>query len=341
MDRAQTPWSNDEICLAVIAYFDLWAAVESDSSTSKRGFIDDVAARLGRSRRSVEYRFQNISAILDNAGESYMPGYVPAKNAGSNVEAAIKKCLAMRAQPPNPRTLSKTKQEVVNEICVHIGIPSPILEKGKGSSVPSVLFDDVLTFLGIEDHSGNMPQRAQRIVEAVGMIWDPAMNSSIETTSGGGSTVTLPGLETILAAVQTRDVGGITEADEALRVGSAMRAARTEPLPLGRPCVPAPVKVVSIEAERAVRDPRVVHAVLVRANSRCESCGDEAPFVRDNGTPFLEVHHVVYLSDGGSDRQENALACCPNCHRAFHFADDRITRTERAYLENIGLIREL
>ncbi len=140
-------------------------------------------------------------------------------------------------------------------------------------------------------------------------------------------------------AVQTRDTGGITEADEALRVGSAMRAA--EPFSLGRPCVPAPVKVVSIEAERAVRDPRVVHAVLVRANSRCESCGDEAPFVRDDGTPFLEVHHVAPLSDGGSDRQENALACCPNCHRAFHFADDRITRTERAYLENIGLIREL
>ncbi len=63
--------------------------------------------------------------------------------------------------------------------------------------------------------------------------------------------------------------------------------------------------------------------------------------MRDDGTPFLEVHHVAPLSDGGSDRQENALACCPNCHRAFHFADDRITRTERAYLENIGLIREL
>ncbi len=198
---------------------------------------------------------------------------------------------------------------------------------------------EVLREEGIEDLSGNMPQRAQRIVEAVGMIWDPAKNSSIETTSGGGSTVTLPGLKTILAAVQTRDAGGITEADEALRVGSAIRAA--EPLPLGRPCVPAPVKVVSIEAERAVRDPRVVHAVLVRADSRCESCGDEAPFVRDDGTPFLEVHHMVPLSNGGSDRQENALVCCPNCHRAFHFADDQIARTERAYLENIGLIREL
>ncbi len=339
MDRAQTRWSTDEIRLAVLAYLELWEAVESDSSTSKRRFVDDLSIRLGRSRQSVEYRFRNISAVLDNAGESFMSGYVPAKNAGSQVEMAIRECLDMRRQIPRSPTPRETKQTVLNEICAHMGVPSPTLTKGKGSSVPDPFFNEVLEFLGEQDRSGSMPQRAQRIIEAVGMTWNPAKHSSIKSPSGGGSTVTLPGLKAILAAVQTRDAGAITEADEALRLGSTMRD--SEPLSLGRPCVAAPVKVVSIEAERAVRDPRVVHAVLVRANSRCESCGDEAPFVRDDGTPFLEVHHVAPLSNGGSDRQENALACCPNCHRAFHFADDRIVRTERAYLENIGLVREL
>ncbi len=38
------------------------------------------------------------------------------------------------------------------------------------------------------------------------------------------------------------------------------------------------------------RDSRVIKAVLVRANGKCEECGNEAPFVRPDGSPYLEVH---------------------------------------------------
>ena len=68
------------------------------------------------------------------------------------------------------------------------------------------------------------------------------------------------------------------------------------------------------------RNPDVVAEVLARANGVCEGCGERAPFIRaSDGTPYLEVHHVVMLADGGDDTVDNALGLCPNCHRKRHF----------------------
>lgn len=68
-----------------------------------------------------------------------------------------------------------------------------------------------------------------------------------------------------------------------------------------------------------VRDPAVKAWVLVRAKGCCECCDLPAPFVMPDDTPFLEVHHLRTLADGGSDRVSNAVALCPNCHRQMHY----------------------
>ncbi|MBN3189510.1 MULTISPECIES: HNH endonuclease [Pectobacterium] len=69
-----------------------------------------------------------------------------------------------------------------------------------------------------------------------------------------------------------------------------------------------------------VRNPYVVAEVLHRAQGKCELCKRNAPFLRGkDGTPYLEVHHCVPLSQGGEDTVENAIAVCPNCHRQAHF----------------------
>ncbi|WP_394197849.1 HNH endonuclease [Litoreibacter albidus] len=67
----------------------------------------------------------------------------------------------------------------------------------------------------------------------------------------------------------------------------------------------------------------MVAAVLNFANGKCEKCGSEAPFVRADGTPFLEVHHVRFLAEGGPDTIDNAVGLCPNCHRACHYSKER------------------
>lgn len=71
------------------------------------------------------------------------------------------------------------------------------------------------------------------------------------------------------------------------------------------------------------RDPDVVAWVLNVAQGTCEVCGEPAPFTREDGTPFLEVHHIIRLADGGEDTIRNAVALCPNCHRRLHYGVDK------------------
>ena len=66
------------------------------------------------------------------------------------------------------------------------------------------------------------------------------------------------------------------------------------------------------------RNQDVVEFVKRRAKGICQLCGSKAPFINKNGEPFLEVHHIEWLSEGGEDSIENAVALCPNCHRKIH-----------------------
>ena len=68
------------------------------------------------------------------------------------------------------------------------------------------------------------------------------------------------------------------------------------------------------------RDLYVVKAAIIRSKGKCEMplCGN-ALFTRVDGDPYLEVHHVVPLGEGGEDTYANVAALCPHCHRELHF----------------------
>ena len=89
-----------------------------------------------------------------------------------------------------------------------------------------------------------------------------------------------------------------------------------------------------------LRDPRVKAYVLKRAGGRCEACEHNAPFTNKYGENYLEVHHIKPLANGGSDRVSNAVALCPNCHRAAHHAGDAADRASLMYQKLRRLIRE-
>lgn len=82
-------------------------------------------------------------------------------------------------------------------------------------------------------------------------------------------------------------------------------------------------KQCSITTVAFLRDPLVKAWVLNNATGVCEACSSSAPFNRSDGTPYLEVHHLIPLSEGGEDTTGNALAVCPNCHRQLHYAADK------------------
>lgn len=56
-----------------------------------------------------------------------------------------------------------------------------------------------------------------------------------------------------------------------------------------------------------------------RANGICEGCEETAPFETKSG-PYLEVHHLTRLADGGADLPQNVIALCPTCHRRAHYS---------------------
>lgn len=105
---------------------------------------------------------------------------------------------------------------------------------------------------------------------------------------------------------------------------------------LNQPTMSFPIGVrqpqrVAVTTVVCLRDPRVKAYVLRRAKGKCEACRNPAPFRTALGLDFLEVHHMKPLAEGGSDRVQNAVALCPNCHRAMHNAADAKERTERLY----------
>jgi hypothetical protein len=55
-----------------------------------------------------------------------------------------------------------------------------------------------------------------------------------------------------------------------------------------------------------------------RANGICQLCLQRAPFIDKRERPYLEAHHVIWLSQSGNDIPENTAAVCPNCHRKMH-----------------------
>jgi hypothetical protein len=82
--------------------------------------------------------------------------------------------------------------------------------------------------------------------------------------------------------------------------------------------LPRKKEIRSLQYER---DPRVVAYVLKASKGICHDCQKPGPFIsKITGLPYLEVHHVKMLKDGGEDTIQNAVALCPNCHRKRHYA---------------------
>lgn len=78
----------------------------------------------------------------------------------------------------------------------------------------------------------------------------------------------------------------------------------------------------SVTSKTYVRDPYISEYAKRRAGGICQLCKKPAPFKDRDGDPYLESHHIVWLSNGGADSIENTVALCPNCHRKMHVLND-------------------
>lgn len=71
-----------------------------------------------------------------------------------------------------------------------------------------------------------------------------------------------------------------------------------------------------------LRSKSVKEYVFKRSGGICEGCGCKAPFLTEQGRPYLEAHHVRRLADEGPDHPKWVAALCPACHRRVHHGQD-------------------
>lgn len=79
----------------------------------------------------------------------------------------------------------------------------------------------------------------------------------------------------------------------------------------------------TIKTTTYIRDPYIAEYAKLRADGFCQLCEEKAPFYTKNNKPYLEAHHLKWLSKGGIDTIDNVVALCPNCHRKMHELNDK------------------
>lgn len=90
------PWTNEENDLIVADYFAMLAEDIAGKPYDKAGHRRALLPLLyDRTEGSVEFKHQNISAVLKGLGEDWIPGYKPAFNFQMTLVDAVARWLAL------------------------------------------------------------------------------------------------------------------------------------------------------------------------------------------------------------------------------------------------------
>jgi hypothetical protein len=93
-DKIGKPWSDDELDAIIADYFAMLGAELSRHAYVKSHHSAALMERIGRTHRSVEFKHQNISAVLEELGLPWIPGYKPKRNYQAAIFDAIDRYLS-------------------------------------------------------------------------------------------------------------------------------------------------------------------------------------------------------------------------------------------------------
>ena len=93
-EKIGTPWTDDELDAIIADYFAMLDAELSRRPYVKSRHSADLMERIGRTHRSVEFKHQNISAVLEELGLPWIPGYKPKRNYQAAIFPAIDRYLS-------------------------------------------------------------------------------------------------------------------------------------------------------------------------------------------------------------------------------------------------------
>jgi hypothetical protein len=98
-DKIGRPWNDDELDAIIADYFAMLDAELSRRPYVKSRHSTALMERIGRTHRSIEFKHQNISAVLDELGLPWIPGYKPKRNYQAAIFDAIDRYLSGRDLP--------------------------------------------------------------------------------------------------------------------------------------------------------------------------------------------------------------------------------------------------
>jgi hypothetical protein len=134
-----TNWQDDELDAIVTDYFAMLAVDLSGQPYVKSRHSAALMAQIGRTHRSVEFKHQNISAVMDELGMPWIPGYKPKRNYQNAIFDAIDRYLTKHPGALEPA----------------IGLSPPPL-------LPAEIFVPPPT---LTVSAGSVPERLRRLVQ--------------------------------------------------------------------------------------------------------------------------------------------------------------------------------
>src|SRR6202035_1266682 len=93
-DKIGKPWNDDELDAIVADYFSMLRAELSRQPYVKSHHSAALMGQIGRTHRSVEFKHQNISAVLEEMGLPWIVGYKPKRNYQASIFGAIDRYLS-------------------------------------------------------------------------------------------------------------------------------------------------------------------------------------------------------------------------------------------------------
>jgi len=140
-----TPWQPAELDEIVADYFAMLSAELSGQAYSKSAHSKALMARIGRTHRSVEFKHQNISAVLDELGLPWIRGYIPKRNYQGAIFDALERYLT-----GSPAILDRTPMVVLSSAPAYaIFVPAPLPEPA-ADPIPTRLRELVRKFDPVE-----------------------------------------------------------------------------------------------------------------------------------------------------------------------------------------------
>ena len=129
-----TTWKDDELDVIVADYFAMLMAELRGQPYVKSRHSAALMAKIDRTHRSVEFKHQNISAVLNELGLPWIPGYKPKENFQSAIFGAIDRHLTKNPAIFEMLPLSPVRASKASEIFV----PPPIPRKFNSIAPPGL-----------------------------------------------------------------------------------------------------------------------------------------------------------------------------------------------------------